>query len=196
MKAYKFNNGGELHKLVEKFGKEHFEHVPIVTINNNINGYLLHGTGSKSWTSGTPHYTGIQCISYEDAMRSVTLEDLIDLAKSYIGKGVHLITQSPRQSFTVEKVSVILDKKSARLLNVDSLLVITELDKSGIAVVVTSPDGASATVGDVTLSPTTMSVKLNDDYTAVISKDEIQVGCQTFPISILDELLNAHKSIY
>lgn len=38
-------------------------------------------------------------------------------------------------------------------------------------------------------------VKLNDDYDAIVSKDTIQVGCQTFPISILDDLAKALKEI-
>lgn len=40
-----------------------------------------------------------------------------------------------------------------------------------------------------------VKVKLNDDYDAIVSKDTIEVGCQTFPISILDELVEARKQI-
>ncbi len=39
--------------------------------------------------------------------------------------------------------------------------------------------------------PTTAEVKLNSQYTAVVSKTEIKVGCQTFPVSILKELQSA-----
>lgn len=37
-----------------------------------------------------------------------------------------------------------------------------------------------------------IKVKLNDKYTAIVSKDIITVGCQTFPTSILKELNEAY----
>ena len=39
------------------------------------------------------------------------------------------------------------------------------------------------------------SVKLNADYTAVITKDQVVVGCQTFPISKMKEIMDAHKAL-
>ncbi len=39
------------------------------------------------------------------------------------------------------------------------------------------------------------TVKLNDEYTAEITKDEVKVGCQTFPASILQKLVDAHKTL-
>jgi hypothetical protein len=33
-------------------------------------------------------------------------------------------------------------------------------------------------------------VKLNDNYTAIVTKDGIKVGCQTFPLSIAHDLIN------
>lgn len=38
-----------------------------------------------------------------------------------------------------------------------------------------------------------ISLKLNDENEAVISDKEIKVGCQTFPISIIDQLIEARK---
>lgn len=40
-----------------------------------------------------------------------------------------------------------------------------------------------------------VSIKLNDKYEALVTEDTITVGCQEFPISILEELVKAHKSI-
>lgn len=40
-----------------------------------------------------------------------------------------------------------------------------------------------------------MEVKLNSEYTAIVSKKEIKVGCQTFPIDILDKLCEARDSV-
>jgi hypothetical protein len=40
-----------------------------------------------------------------------------------------------------------------------------------------------------------IKVKLNDSYTADVSKEGIQVGCQTFPLSIIQELSAAFIKI-
>lgn len=40
---------------------------------------------------------------------------------------------------------------------------------------------------------TMVSVVLNESYTAIVSKEEIQVGCQTFPKSVIKELFDAAK---
>lgn len=41
----------------------------------------------------------------------------------------------------------------------------------------------------------TKEVKLNSQYTALVSKEEIKVGCQTFPLSIVQELATAIKEL-
>jgi hypothetical protein len=40
-----------------------------------------------------------------------------------------------------------------------------------------------------------VEVKLNDQYTATVTRDTIRVGCQTFKVGILTSLLAAHKKI-
>ena len=40
-----------------------------------------------------------------------------------------------------------------------------------------------------------IEVKLNDEYTAVVSKDKIVVGCQEFPLSKVEELVKAVKKV-
>lgn len=47
----------------------------------------------------------------------------------------------------------------------------------------------------VELVPDEIEVKLNDTYTAKVTKDSIKVGCQTFPVSILKELNEALKNL-
>jgi hypothetical protein len=39
-----------------------------------------------------------------------------------------------------------------------------------------------------------ISVKLNDTYTAVVSKDGITVGCQTFPLDVAKKVFEAAAS--
>lgn len=43
--------------------------------------------------------------------------------------------------------------------------------------------------------PAFVVVPLNVKYTAIVSKDKINVGCQEFDISILDKLVEARKSL-
>lgn len=43
--------------------------------------------------------------------------------------------------------------------------------------------------------PNLVSVVLNSSHTAKVTKDNIEVGCQTFPISVLDELVKARDSL-
>ena len=43
--------------------------------------------------------------------------------------------------------------------------------------------------------PSSIGVKLNESYTATVTKDSIKVGCQTFPHSIIKEIQKAIKEI-
>ncbi len=40
-----------------------------------------------------------------------------------------------------------------------------------------------------------VTVKLNSEYTAIVGKNTIEVGCQKFPIDILDELCKARDEV-
>jgi len=43
--------------------------------------------------------------------------------------------------------------------------------------------------------PNTISIKLNDQYMAEVSKDMVKVGCQTFPFSKIEEIVEAHAKL-
>ncbi len=43
--------------------------------------------------------------------------------------------------------------------------------------------------------PASYEVRLNSKYDAVVTKDTVTVGCQTFPISILDKLVEAREKL-
>ena len=45
------------------------------------------------------------------------------------------------------------------------------------------------------IKPTKVTVVLNGDYTATVTKDEITVGCQTFDPAILTKLVKAHEAV-
>jgi hypothetical protein len=40
-----------------------------------------------------------------------------------------------------------------------------------------------------------ITVKLNDEYSAEVSKTGVKVGCQTFPLEVIDELAKVKKSL-
>ncbi len=42
---------------------------------------------------------------------------------------------------------------------------------------------------------TSKNVKLNSEYTATVHKDKVQVGCQTFPWSKIQEIIAARNSL-
>jgi hypothetical protein len=43
--------------------------------------------------------------------------------------------------------------------------------------------------------PSKIDVKLNDSYTATVSKGNVKVGCQTFPIEKIQEIIDAHNKL-
>jgi hypothetical protein len=43
--------------------------------------------------------------------------------------------------------------------------------------------------------PTDIDVKLNGSYTATVSKGSVKVGCQTFPIEKIQEIIDAHNKL-
>ena len=118
----------------------------------------------------------------------MTVEEQVNLAKSLLGKEVF---SKLGTRIVVEDIEVFLTKKRAYS---STALCGKAFDKDGFAVVVKGC-GYTVVVKDVVIPPDHAIVKLNDNYDAKITKDTIEVGCQTFPISILDELVAALKKL-
>lgn len=121
---------------------------------------------------------------------TLSIEEQIILAKSYIGKTV----ASGCIKYAISKVNVVLTESEAINLGIASYYVLDDISKNGFSVVVSDVSHANPVLS-VELSIEFEKVKLNDSYTAEVFKDKLVVGCQTFPISILDELVKAHKSL-
>ena len=121
------------------------------------------------------------------------MEEQVKLAKSYIGKTVSSVKDGVI-THKVEKVNVVLSIKEAMKLKICSILVQDEIQNKGYAVVV-SDDILAYPVELVKLTAKSKEVVLNESYTAKVYSDKIEVGCQTFPISILDELIEARNSL-
>jgi hypothetical protein len=123
----------------------------------------------------------------------LSMEEQVKLAKSYIGKTVSSVKDGVI-THKVEKVNVVLSIKEAMKLKICSILVQDEIQNKGYAVVV-SDDILAYPVELVKLTAKSKEVVLNESYTAKVYSDKIEVGCQTFPISILDELIEARNSL-
>jgi hypothetical protein len=189
--AYKFNNIEEKNTLVNRHGVGHFDYVPSDEELSRYmarEGYLFHGSGSGCWTSGDPD-KDFKIVEFENVM---SLEKQIELAKSFIGKNVEY--NDGALSYKVEKVNVVLSIQEALGLKICSNLVKDEIQNKGYAVVL-SDDNFAHPVELVKLTTKSKEVVLNDRYTAKVYTDKIKVGCQTFPISILDELIEARNSL-
>lgn len=130
---------------------------------------------------------------YADYFEVITtsLEDKIKLAKSYIGKRVISYVGT---TYTPTKVDIISSVDDASRLKIASSDVLDQFKNSEIVVVV-SDERLSYSIEGLKLAPIYKTVKLNDKYEAVVYVDKIVVGCQTFPINILDNLEDAHYSI-
>lgn len=58
------------------------------------------------------------------------------------------------------------------------------------------PESKTISTEDLfTCIPSQVEVRLNDQYTAILSDDGIKVGCQTFPLSVIDELVKAKQEL-
>jgi hypothetical protein len=44
--------------------------------------------------------------------------------------------------------------------------------------------------------PKSINVQLNSEYVATVTKTEIKVGCQTFPVSIIKDLSRAYNDLF
>lgn len=135
----------------------------------------------------TPYYA-----DYFEIINPPSLEEKIKLAKYYIDKTI--IAGKTNNEYKVTKVDIVISRDDAYRLKVCSDVVFQQLETDDVVVVV-SDDDFSYPVEMVKLAPICKKVKLNDKYDAVVYQDKIIVGCQTFPIGILDELNDAYADI-
>jgi hypothetical protein len=192
-KAYRFDGIDQMEALVNKYGRNHFDFIPDSPghLDNypHKGGYMYHDSKYSSWTSGEPDRDA-KIVTFKEAMGSVAgIEQQIELAKSYIGKQVEGFG-----NYIVEQIHAVVSKEDAYKLGVASNSVLNDIDNNGFSVVISGGNFANP-VMSVKIKPDSVKIKLNDTYDADVTKDTIVVGCQTYPISILDELIAARKSL-
>lgn len=107
-------------------------------------------------------------------------------AKSLIGKNVKL-----DGTYRLITFAGVAFAKCGRL----SSSVNSEINAHGFCVYIRSEDGYVKPAKFVEHSLTSINVKLNDSYDAVVTEKTIKVGCQVFSVNILSELVAAHKKI-
>lgn len=136
-----------------------------------------------------PHF-GYQLDRFElvEALVDDQIKEAYDLAQSLVGKTVKL--SSDKTNYTVKHV-LLRRKGDTYGLGHSSN---KHLDEHGWLVAV-AIGSMNVPVGMVEEVPTEVTVKLNDSYSAVVSKDTVKVGCQTFPIDILKKLQTAADSL-
>jgi len=118
----------------------------------------------------------------------VTPEQEYKEAKKLIGKTVKFSTDV--RNYTVESVllrrdddAVGLDYSSTKHLNQHGWVVAVKISNHLASI--------NVPVGMVKEVPSETEVVLNSSHTAVVTKDTITVGCQTFPVDILKKLQTA-----
>lgn len=148
----------------------------VVTYSRVNDGECIFVTNSKGVTQS---YFAWRFDVDESFVRPTVKEQII-LAQSYVGKTV----MSGEDKITITKWSLIPMGESS------SMVVEQEADKHGYCVAVI---GSQYTVPvlSVTLPPQEITIKLNDDYDAIITKETVKVGCQTFPVALIKEIQSA-----
>jgi hypothetical protein len=117
----------------------------------------------------------------------MSLEQQLVAAKALVGKRVK---DKDGSTDTIQRVGIEIDDNPTT-----SLLVNHETKKNGFCVYVVGELYTVPFNTIVEVLPNTIEVRLNETYKATVSKDSIEVGCQTFPIDILDKLVEARNAL-
>lgn len=125
---------------------------------------------------------------FEPEVVKPTIDDLVTLGKSLIGKTCKYIYGG---NAVPEKIVVFLDEEDA---GNSSFVVKEEFEKSGFCVAI-KYGGNAVPVQTLTLIKDVETIKLTDDYDAIVYKDRVEVGCQTIPRAKLEELMKVMNSL-
>jgi len=154
----------------------------LTVVEHRDNGGLLLKEMAKGY-----EYTG-KYFELAETSLEAQIKEAYDLAQSLIGKTVKFDTDE--RNYTVKSVLLRrndddagLDYSSTKHLNqhgwVVAVKIINHLGRINVP------------VGMVKEVPSETKVVLNSSQTAIVTKDTITVGCQTFPVDILKKLQTA-----
>lgn len=119
-----------------------------------------------------------------------SLDQDLALARTFLNKKV--ASCSSDTTFIVDIVRVYTKEDGA--FHTSSPKVVLEVEKNGYCVALIGGI-YQIPLSDAIESPTSKTVKLNDTYDAVVSKSEVTVGCQTFSIDKIRELIAAADAL-
>lgn len=118
------------------------------------------------------------------------MEEDLALARTFLNKDV--ISCQGGNKFTVKSIRLFVKEDDSIRKSTEAVK--REVEKHGFCVALIGSI-YEIPVSNAIAPPTSKTVKLNDTYDAVVSKDTITVGCQTFPIGKLRELQEAFESL-
>jgi hypothetical protein len=203
-KCYRYNSPAEFYQLIEKFGEKKFNYIPDARYVDS--GYLydqetynadtLGGyTSASRETFHNPHGAYKNCVevTFEEAMKPETLEEQIKDAQKYVGNKNWFYTNMGGQ---VVKALCVPKHVKIAYKGESSIIAEEYMKKNGLDFcVVLSGETSSIPFGLVTEPPKSKDVVLNDQYTAEVHKDYVQVGCQRIPIEKVKEILKANEEL-
>ncbi len=132
------------------------------------------------------HYVELEPITHS------SLEEQITLAKSMIGK---TYKWNDGKTNKVETWGV----TSSGDYRIHSCLVCDEVSKNDVCVYVVFDNKSQIPVLNKNMKeivkPISHNLRISSDYTAEVFIDRIEVGCQTIPIEIVEQLLELNKKL-
>ncbi len=169
-----WNSGGDSTTEIAFSNSEHLE-----------DGWSYHERGSACGFEDY-HYVELEPITHS------SLEEQITLAKSMVGKSYKWKGKKTQE---VKSWAV----TSNANWDIYSCLVCDEVCKNDVCVYVLFDDKGQIPVLNKDLEeivkPISHKLRISSDYTAEVFIDRIEVGCQTIPIEIVEQLLELNKNL-
>lgn len=204
-KCYRYDSPEEFDQLIEKFGPQKFHYIPErkyidsgylydqETYDESVLGGYTSATREVFREDAHGSYKNCVEVSFEDAMKPATLEEEIKAAQKYIDKeDIFYVTAAnvkTKLHFVPKQIKIAYRGDSSAIA--DKYMADRNLDFC----VAVSNNSSVIPVGCIVQKPRYKEVVLNDEYTAIVYKDEIKVGCQTIPIKKVKEILEANKDL-
>jgi hypothetical protein len=173
---------------------------------------LITYQNSTKWKTGNPNNPGIHLdweyacpikiweektgLKYNEIMKpSITLEELkvkLAAARKLVGKRVRNIN-SKLGSYLIESVELAIDKVPD---NNHSQAIRDFFSKNGYCVILNTDKNTFAfPFEEYEVVKSKLELKLNSEYTAVVSEDGVVVGCQTFTHEKILELADLVRKV-
>jgi hypothetical protein len=183
MSKFKIGDNAECVNI-DTFGYEYISLKSVYKIVDLEGNYILikNNMGNTIWYQS-------QCFKLKEEEKTMNIQEQIINAQKYLGKSNLRKKDGQALSFAPASIEIIFNKSALTSFGVDDYL-----SKNDFCI--TLRNGSSCyPVEWVSLPPAEVIVALNASYSAIVTKETIKVGCQVFPIDILDKLVAAQKEL-